>query len=77
MHGPRAAGTAHHNGDGVYPKAPLVLKPLVQLVHDMSELLEDKPTDFQDRFKDMVNAFRLMVRKGLVCLAMAGIDMAL
>jgi mandelate racemase len=61
----------------IFGYTPLVLAPLVRLIENLSDTLIGRTADTLDRFSDMEQTFLLLGRQGLVCMAIAAIDMAL
>lgn len=56
---------------------PVTLRPLVELIANLRDLLIGKSISPVERMRDFEGAFRLLGRQGLVGMAVSGIDMAL
>lgn len=61
----------------VFTYTPLVLRPVVDLIRAMAELIEGEPADPLDRDAALRARFRLLGDDGLVAIALAALDMAL
>lgn len=61
----------------IFGYTPLTLRPLVELVSNLRELVVGKPVSPVERMRDFCNTFRLLGRQGLLGMAISGIDMAL
>lgn len=61
----------------IFGYTPVTLRPLVELVSNLRELVVGKPVSPVERMGDFCNTFRLLGRQGLLGMALSGIDMAL
>ncbi len=57
--------------------SPVTLRPLVELIANLRDLLLGKPVSPVERMRDFEAAFRLLGRQGLLGMAISGLDMAL
>jgi mandelate racemase len=61
----------------LFTYTPLSMRPLAQLIDNISETLIGKSVEPVARMAQMEHTFRLLGRQGLVAMAIAGLDMAL
>ena len=56
--------------------SPVTLRPLVELLSNLGEMLKGKPVVPVERLDESTRAFRLLGRQGLLGMAISGLDMA-
>lgn len=61
----------------IFGYTPLTLRPLVELIANLRNLLLEKPVSPVERMRDFDGAFRLLGRQGLLGMAISGLDMAM
>lgn len=61
----------------IFTYTPVALKPALELMHNLSELVKGKPVAPREIFADINRRFRLLGTQGLMGMAIAAIDMAL
>ena len=61
----------------IFGYSKVALRPLVELLANLRELLLEKPVAPVARMRDLTDAFRLLGRQGLLGMAISGLDMAL
>jgi mandelate racemase len=61
----------------VFTYTPAVLRAVVDLVGQLSDMAAGLPADPEDRSEGFARAFRLLGRQGLLGMAIAGVEMAL
>ena len=55
---------------------PVTLRPLVELISNLADMLRGMPISPVERMRDFDRAFRLLGRQGLLGMAISGLDMA-
>ncbi len=60
----------------IFGYSPVTLRPLVELIANLAEILRGKSVSPVERMRDFEGAFRLLGRQGLVGMAISGLDMA-
>lgn len=61
----------------IFGYSPVTLRPLVELIRNLREMVTGKTISPVERMRDFSRAFRLLGRQGLLGMAISGIDMAL
>lgn len=60
----------------VFGYTPLTLRPIVEMLSNLTETLKGKSISPVERMRDFESAFRLLGRQGVLGMAIAGLDMA-
>ena len=60
----------------IFGYSPITLRPLVELIANLTEMLRGKSVSPVERMRDFENGFRLLGRQGLLGMAISGLDMA-
>ncbi len=60
----------------IFGYSPVTLRPLVELIANLAEMLRGKSVSPVERMRDFDNGFRLLGRQGLLGMAISGLDMA-
>ena len=60
----------------IFGYSPVTLRPLVELISNLTDMLRGKPVSPVERMRDFDDAFRLLGRQGLFGMAISGLDMA-
>jgi mandelate racemase len=61
----------------IFGYSPVTLRPLVELLANLKDMLLGKTVSPVERMNDFVETFRLLGRQGLLGMAISGLDMAL
>ena len=60
----------------IFGYSPLTLRPLVELISNLADMLRGKSVSPVQRMREFDSAFRLLGRQGLLGMAISGLDMA-
>ncbi len=60
----------------IFGYSPVTLRPLVELISNLKDMLKGKPISPVDRMRAFEQSFRLLGRQGLLGMAISGLDMA-
>ncbi len=60
----------------IFGYTPVTLRPLVELISNLTEMLRGKSVSPTQRMREFDSAFRLLGRQGLLGMAISGLDMA-